>query len=640
MGVIHKNIIMAYGSVFVPSPQGSHPNTKYAHYAQDPPDVFDQLDMSESHDGDLHLFCGSGDLYAIDIDAKNGEDLSKVFLTGIKSHIEGCLIERTQSGGTHVFFRYAKPLQSINIAFATQEDGKYKPIVELKGNGVLCRLQSNGAVKISGDETNIPYLTDEKLGKIIALAEALDEKERKQDEKYEKKERVAGITSPGDDYSENVDIESVVQLFVNRGWTVVKKNRGRVLLRRPGAKSNNHDADILVPARVFKCYSSSVAEFDSSKGYSFFAVYTILEHKGDYTSSAKALYADNWGDRSTMVSTMVSTTVVAAKKTTTQRVYDEGDYDIDLSEIEGAAQEDEGNEFDKYEIRLGVPPPKASYAFNFRSRAGTSTVKQKVGIAGSLAFVAGPQKSRKTAILVAMVAAALRQSVVCGWDVKSKGSILWIDTEQPTTWAYQTMRKVCIMANKKEHPENFKCYGLRGIPSTSQRLAMIMKIVDSIPDLSLVIIDGVVDLMDDFNDSKESGKIVGSLMSITESRDWPVSVITVCHLNKGDGQVRGAIGTALQNKCDWSLKVMINDSGISTLSFHNLRGVEPIDAVDFDVVRMNIPKLTWETDPGYDYSIGYDIPMDADEDIPGPVETKVYAEVERGDDDSLNDIPF
>jgi len=79
------------------------------------------------------------------------------------------------------------------------------------------------------------------------------------------------------------------------------------------------------------------------------------------------------------------------------------------------------------------------------------------------------------------------------------------------------------------------------------------KIKTEKPDV--VLIDGVRDLLNDFNNISESNEIVSKLLRLSE--ECNCSIISVLHTNKSsfDSSPRGHIGSELQNKCSDILEV-------------------------------------------------------------------------------------
>lgn len=78
------------------------------------------------------------------------------------------------------------------------------------------------------------------------------------------------------------------------------------------------------------------------------------------------------------------------------------------------------------------------------------------------------------------------------------------------------------------------------------------------PDV--VIIDGVRDLLHDFNDIAESGKLINDLMRLSST--CKCAIMCVLHENKSDGNMRGHLGTELLNKCSEAYQVTKKESTI------------------------------------------------------------------------------
>ena len=81
------------------------------------------------------------------------------------------------------------------------------------------------------------------------------------------------------------------------GWTLVCDSVNQ-LWRRPGKTSG---CSATLKDRVFYCFSSSAHPFANDTAYCPFAVYTLLEHGGDYAVAASALKAEGYGNTLTAV---------------------------------------------------------------------------------------------------------------------------------------------------------------------------------------------------------------------------------------------------------------------------------------------------------------------------------------------------
>ena len=104
--------------------------------------------------------------------------------------------------------------------------------------------------------------------------------------------------------------------------------------------------------------------------------------------------------------------------------------------------------------------------------------------------------------------------------------------------------------------------------------AIIEDAIYSTESLGLVIIDGIRDLMKDINSPTESTELVSKLMKWTDERQ--IHIHTVLHLNKGDDNTRGHIGTELNNKAETIFKIEKDkiNSDISSVEAMCIRDIE------------------------------------------------------------------
>lgn len=70
-----------------------------------------------------------------------------------------------------------------------------------------------------------------------------------------------------------------------------------------------------------------------------------------------------------------------------------------------------------------------------------------------------------------------------------------------------------------QEPEHLKLSHLRVIADPNQRRALIRYAIYNSPNLGLVIIDGIRDLMHDINNSSEATNLVGDLMQWTGEKN-------------------------------------------------------------------------------------------------------------------------
>ena len=103
------------------------------------------------------------------------------------------------------------------------------------------------------------------------------------------------------------------------------------------------------------------------------------------------------------------------------------------------------------------------------------------------------------------------------------------------------------------------------------RKRIIEYMLENMPEVGLLIIDGIRDLMYDINSPSESTDLINLLMRW--SSGYNLHIHTVLHLNKGDDNTRGHIGTELNNKAETVLQITksTQDGNISEVKAMHIR---------------------------------------------------------------------
>ena len=198
-----------------------------------------------------------------------------------------------------------------------------------------------------------------------------------------------------------------------------------------------------------------------------------------------------------------------------------------------------------------------------------------IGTLGNFSASIGKAKSKKTFNVSAIVASALSGSSVLHYRStfpENKRKILYIDTEQGRYHCQQVLKRILRLADLPEYknPDNLIMLALRKF-SPKLRLAIVEQAIGTIPDLGLVIIDGIRDFLYDINSSSESTDIISKFMQWTDDRQ--IHIHTVLHQNKNDEHARGHIGTELNNKAETILQVEVDkeDKAISVVEAVHIR---------------------------------------------------------------------
>ena len=228
-----------------------------------------------------------------------------------------------------------------------------------------------------------------------------------------------------------------------------------------------------------------------------------------------------------------------------------------------------------------------------------------VGTLGNFSATVGKAKSRKTFSVTAMTAAALVCRLMLNYNAAmpdDKRKIIYFDTEQSPFHCKKVLQRILKLAGLPldRQPENLIFSHLREIANPAVRCEIIRKAIYGIDGVGLVIIDGIRDLMLDINNATQASTLIGDLMQWTSERE--IHIQTVLHLNKGDDNSRGHIGTELNNKAETVLQITKDptDEDRSIISASFIRS-KPFEKFAFRISdepdNINIPKLDTDYQP-------------------------------------------
>ena len=184
-----------------------------------------------------------------------------------------------------------------------------------------------------------------------------------------------------------------------------------------------------------------------------------------------------------------------------------------------------------------------------------------IGTLGTVSASTGKAKSKKTFNVCAIVAAAMTGGTVLNYSASlppERRRILYVDTEQSRFHCKRVLCRILRLAGLPTdvHPPLLEFLCLRGY-ATKERLRKIEEAIYDLDDLGLVVIDGIRDLAHDINSPGEATDLITKLMQWTDERR--IHIHTVLHLNKGDDNTRGHLGTELNNKAETVLQITKDD---------------------------------------------------------------------------------
>lgn len=260
----------------------------------------DQLDAwySVSTRTGIGYVCGqvSGGLEVFEFD---DADAWEAFETLIADHgldtswerVKNGYLERTPSGGYHVYWRTDAGEGNQKLASRPEPGGKSQVLIETRGQGgYVVAAPSSGRVHptggayelLRGGTTTIAPVTDDERESFFSLARMLDETER---------QLVHAVSvrtdneRPGDRFTANTTWDALLPKY---GWTLAYTHDDISYWRRPGkdngisATTNWRGNDLL---HVF----TTSTPLQADRSYDRFGFYAVMAHGGDFSAAAAAL---------------------------------------------------------------------------------------------------------------------------------------------------------------------------------------------------------------------------------------------------------------------------------------------------------------------------------------------------------------
>ena len=166
---------------------------------------------------------------------------------------------------------------------------------------------------------------------------------------------------------------------------------------------------------------------------------------------------------------------------------------------------------------------------------------------GDFSMTIGKAKSRKTflnTLLMGVLVGNLNNGRIKANLPDDKRMVLSFDTEQGAYHAHKAAKRIHQLLKVNDTP-NFKAYGLRKY-TPQKRLKFIEFLIYNTPNLGVVFIDGIRDLISSINDEEQATMITSKLLKWTE--ELSIHVNCTLHMNKGDNNARGHVGTEMLNK--------------------------------------------------------------------------------------------
>lgn len=215
-----------------------------------------------------------------------------------------------------------------------------------------------------------------------------------------------------------------------------------------------------------------------------------------------------------------------------------------------AVQEAAKDEKERYKIDLSKEYSEPSYLIKSN---GIGTIPR-----GDIIAVKAKSKNGKTFVCSIFAAVAIGAQWGSLSSVENNCKVMLVDTEQNEKNVARVARRVHAMAgmDTKKNSDRLLCYSLRKMDMAKRWQFVYNRLQEERPDL--LIVDGIADLISDFNNIGESQEIIGKL--IAASAEYNLAIVFVLHTNKSkeDNNMKGHLGTMAVQKCSDVFEVMKN----------------------------------------------------------------------------------
>ncbi len=286
---------------------GKIPFGKWKKYQISPATITEVQSWHLDQGKNIAVLCGkvSGNVEAVDLDEKYNLDKESIldrWKPLVENQSPGLLdrlvIQKTMKNGWHFIYKCKAIDGSKKLAereatkdeLTAEPDSKTRTLIETRGDGgYILVFPSTGYKIVQGSLTDIPEITIEEREILLSSARALNQ--------YFTTSSVVKTTSrgasnlPGDEFDRRGEVRPVLE---KHNWKFVYAQGENEHWRRPG-KSDGVSATFSEQRGLFYVFSSNAGPFEPNKAYSKFAVYSLLEHDGDFKKAARALSEQGYG---------------------------------------------------------------------------------------------------------------------------------------------------------------------------------------------------------------------------------------------------------------------------------------------------------------------------------------------------------
>jgi hypothetical protein len=215
------------------------------------------------------------------------------------------------------------------------------------------------------------------------------------------------------------------------------------------------------------------------------------------------------------------------------------------------------------------------------------TIQDKhIGSLQNFIIFSGLPKAGKSTFICAMISSVFNTYDIFTMKLhtpQNRAKVCLIDTESSDYDFYRTINKIKGFAEINDLPPYFDAFQVREDSSNAIKL-MIERYLELNLDCSILIVDGLLDLLVNYNDEKESSLLTSWLKKIT--KHYNILLISVLHQSKSNLMTTGHIGSASDRFAQSTLDITKDkDKNTYVLSSRFMRSdsdFEPITLMNFN----------------------------------------------------------
>lgn len=183
-----------------------------------------------------------------------------------------------------------------------------------------------------------------------------------------------------------------------------------------------------------------------------------------------------------------------------------------------------------------------------------------IGTLQNFVIISGAPKTGKSTFTAALLASAINKGShevfkIKLQPLKQRNKLAYFDTESSQYDFHKQIERLKKFANIKILPKNFSAFNFRE-DSPGTILQLIETYLKENLECSVIVIDGILDLLLNYNDETESRNLIIWLKKITKIYD--ILVVAILHTGKNSNETLGHLGSNTDRWAQSTLLVQRN----------------------------------------------------------------------------------